>query len=118
MDAPSTLYHAIQALHEYRAKHNGQLPAPWDSDAAAEIMAATKVRAGPSIDEAAVLALAHTARGALAPLTGFLGGLIAQEAIKAASGKFRPLSQWVCSLTSLLFCLLTNVCLVAVPGCA
>jgi molybdopterin/thiamine biosynthesis adenylyltransferase len=39
--------------------------------------------------------VAHTARGALAPLTGFVGSVVAQEVIKAISGKFHPLSQWL-----------------------
>lgn len=95
MDAPQTLYHAVQVLHAYRAAHSGAWPTAWDEAACAEIVAATRAKAGPGMDEGAVLALARTASGALAPLTGFLGGLVAQEAIKAVSSKFRPLSQWV-----------------------
>jgi len=39
--------------------------------------------------------LAFTARGCFAPLCAFLGGVVAQEALKALTGKFTPLNQWV-----------------------
>ena len=35
--------------------------------------------------------------GQIAPLTAFMGGVAAQEAIKACTGKFTPLHQWVCA---------------------
>jgi len=41
--------------------------------------------------------LAFTARGCFAPLCAFLGGVVAQEALKALTGKFSPLNQWVSS---------------------
>jgi hypothetical protein len=36
-----------------------------------------------------------TSRGQFAPLTAALGGIVAQEALKALTGKFTPLQQWV-----------------------
>jgi len=39
--------------------------------------------------------LAYTARGCFAPLCAFLGGVVAQEALKALTGKFTPIHQWV-----------------------
>ena len=50
------------------------------------------------VDEAALRSLSHTAHGTFAPLCAALGGIVAQEAIKALSGKFTPLNQWVSSL--------------------
>uniref|UniRef100_A0A8C4IID3 E1 ubiquitin-activating enzyme n=1 Tax=Dicentrarchus labrax TaxID=13489 RepID=A0A8C4IID3_DICLA len=47
------------------------------------------------LDEAAVQKLSYTARGDLAPMNAFIGGLAAQEVIKACSGKFMPLQQWL-----------------------
>uniref|UniRef100_A0A8C5BYH3 E1 ubiquitin-activating enzyme n=1 Tax=Gadus morhua TaxID=8049 RepID=A0A8C5BYH3_GADMO len=48
-----------------------------------------------TLDEDVVLLLARTARGDLAPLNAFMGGVAAQEVLKACSGKFKPLIQWL-----------------------
>lgn len=43
-----------------------------------------------------VCCLSRTARGNLPPLAAAVGGLASQEALKAITGKFAPLQQWVC----------------------
>lgn len=48
-----------------------------------------------SLDEQRLRYLAYTSRGCFAPLCAFLGGVAAQEALKALTGKFTPLNQWV-----------------------
>jgi len=48
-----------------------------------------------SVDRVCWRQLSYTARGSLAPLCAFMGGVVAQEALKALTGKFSPLSQWV-----------------------
>lgn len=47
------------------------------------------------MDEKLIRCLAHTASGCLAPLCAAIGGFVAQEGIKALTGKFMPLKQWV-----------------------
>lgn len=47
------------------------------------------------IDEKLVRSLSETCQGSLAPLCATLGGFVAQEALKAVTGKFTPLNQWV-----------------------
>ena len=47
------------------------------------------------LDEALIRNLSYTSQGNFAPLCAALGGIIAQEAIKALTGKFTPLNQWV-----------------------
>uniref|UniRef100_A0A8D3DPY7 E1 ubiquitin-activating enzyme n=1 Tax=Scophthalmus maximus TaxID=52904 RepID=A0A8D3DPY7_SCOMX len=47
------------------------------------------------LDEIAVRKLSCTAQGDLAPINAFIGGLAAQEVIKACSRKFTPLQQWL-----------------------
>ena len=39
--------------------------------------------------------LSHTARGVLAPLCACVGGMVAQETLKALTGKYTPINQWV-----------------------
>jgi len=47
------------------------------------------------LDRSCLQYLAYTARGCFAPLCAFLGGVVAQEALKALTGKFTPVNQWV-----------------------
>lgn len=42
-----------------------------------------------------VRCLSRTARGTVPPLTAAVGGLASQEVLKAITGKFAPLQQWV-----------------------
>uniref|UniRef100_A0A8C0J1P7 Uncharacterized protein n=1 Tax=Chelonoidis abingdonii TaxID=106734 RepID=A0A8C0J1P7_CHEAB len=47
------------------------------------------------LDERLVRTFAHVSAGELSPMAALLGGLAAQEVLKAASGKFLPLAQWL-----------------------
>ena len=47
------------------------------------------------VDEKLVRCLSNTARGCLSPLCATIGGIVAQEGLKALTGKFLPLNQWV-----------------------
>ena len=38
-------------------------------------------------------AIALTARGVFNPISSFIGGMVAQECVKAITGKFSPLNQ-------------------------
>ncbi|XP_029456602.1 ubiquitin-like modifier-activating enzyme 6 [Rhinatrema bivittatum] len=49
----------------------------------------------PEMDEDIVKWLSWTARGFLTPLAAAVGGIASQEALKAVTGKFSPLQQWV-----------------------
>ncbi len=48
-----------------------------------------------SLDEAYLRQFSQTAAGCLPPLTTALGGVVAQEALVALTGKFSPIQQWV-----------------------
>ncbi|RVE73454.1 hypothetical protein OJAV_G00047140 [Oryzias javanicus] len=94
----NTLHLAFQALHEF-VKTKQRLPESWcqtDADSlletVRELNTAAKVE---PLDEDAVRLLSFTARGDLAPINAFFGGLAAQEVIKACSRKFTPLQQWM-----------------------
>ena len=56
------------------------------------------------VDRHLLHSLSFTARGCLPPLATVVGGLAAQEAIIALTGKFSPLQQWVSSTFVCLFC--------------
>lgn len=93
-----TLHLAFQALHGF-VKKEQQLPRSWSQSNADSLLAIVrelnKAAQLEDLDEAAVRSLSYTARGDLAPMNAFIGGLAAQEVIKACSGKFTPLQQWL-----------------------
>ncbi|KAI3369989.1 hypothetical protein L3Q82_024797 [Scortum barcoo] len=93
-----TLHLAFQALHSF-VKKEQRLPRPWcESDADALLAIVRELNTDAQVeqlDEAAVRSLSHTAQGNLAPVNAYIGGLAAQEVIKACSGKFTPLQQWL-----------------------
>ncbi|OPJ68622.1 hypothetical protein AV530_008609 [Patagioenas fasciata monilis] len=64
-------------------------------DAAEVLSLARAVSPGSDLDEELVRQLAFQATGDLAPLNGFIGGVAAQEVMKAVSGKFTPIQQWL-----------------------
>ncbi|XP_061583291.1 ubiquitin-like modifier-activating enzyme 1 [Cololabis saira] len=93
----NTLHLAFQALHSF-VKKEQRLPQSWcQSDADALLALVRELNAVAQVDEldeAAVRNLSYSARGDLAPMNAFFGGLAAQEVIKACSRKFTPLQQW------------------------
>ncbi|XP_030921273.1 ubiquitin-like modifier-activating enzyme 1 [Geospiza fortis] len=94
-ERPSMLHWAWQGLHRFLQQH-GRAPRPRHQGDAAEVVALTKeVAAGAELDEELVRELAFQATGDLAPVNAFIGGLAAQEVMKAVSGKFTPITQWL-----------------------
>ncbi|KAJ3601889.1 hypothetical protein NHX12_029651 [Muraenolepis orangiensis] len=93
-----TLHLAFQGLHAFVEKEH-RLPRPTSqTDAAVLLDMVRELNASAPLqhlDEEVVGLLARTARGHLAPVNAFMGGLAAQEVLKAISGKFTPLQQWL-----------------------
>ncbi|XP_045852589.1 ubiquitin-like modifier-activating enzyme 1 [Meles meles] len=99
---PGQLHIGFQALHRFCAQH-GRSPRPHNEEDATALVAlaqAVNAQALPvvqqdSLDEDLIRKLAYVAAGDLAPINAFIGGLAAQEVVKACSGKFMPLMQWL-----------------------
>jgi len=49
-----------------------------------------------TLDHNTLRQLSYSARGVLAPLCACVGGVVAQETLKALTGKYTPVNQWVC----------------------
>lgn len=102
-DRPGQLHLAFQALHRFQELHSGLLPRAHNSQDANEILEYTKQLAAqyPSIcnaediSENLINEFSFGARGDLPGMVAFYGGLLAQEVLKACSGKFCPLKQWL-----------------------
>lgn len=96
-DRPAVLHAAFQALSDFW-QSKGELPRPRNAEDAASVYDIAKGIFKDSgeegdIDEKLVKELAFQAQGDLSPMVAFIGGLVAQEALKACSGKFHPLVQ-------------------------
>ncbi|XP_062871211.1 ubiquitin-like modifier-activating enzyme 1 [Trichomycterus rosablanca] len=101
-DRPGQLHLGFQALHAFEKKHS-RAPKPWNQSDADELVAlAAEVNAAQSgsakqeeLDQALLKKLSCVAAGDLAPVNAFIGGLAAQEVMKACTGKFMPIMQWL-----------------------
>eukprot|EP00039_Didymoeca_costata_P018615 m.334213 g.334213 ORF g.334213 m.334213 type:complete len:1006 (+) comp17313_c0_seq1:41-3058(+) len=97
MERPAQLHVAYQALHQYSAA-NGSFPQPGNKQQAAELIKlgqqiASKLKNPIEVDEDLFKKYASQSTGNLTPLNGFIGGVSAQEVMKACSGKFHPILQ-------------------------
>ncbi|XP_066272091.1 ubiquitin-like modifier-activating enzyme 6 [Branchiostoma lanceolatum] len=99
MQAPSTIHLGMWALHKFQEEHS-RLPKPGNSEDAAKLLELvqslnSKMQEKVEVDSKLLTWLSYTARGCFAPLTAAMGGILAQEVLKALTGKFTPLKQWL-----------------------
>lgn len=99
-DRPQQLHLGFQALHEFASRNSGNLPRPYSDKDASEVFKYAQALAGDGedrvdLDEKLLRELSYQARGDLAPMAAFFGGLAAQEVLKSVSGKFHPIVQWL-----------------------
>ncbi|XP_020771566.2 ubiquitin-like modifier-activating enzyme 7 [Odocoileus virginianus] len=98
------LHQSFRALHKFQQLHD-RPPKPWDPVDAemvvdlAQAMGPLKGTEGKpleeQLDEALVRTVALSSAGGLSPMAAVLGAVAAQEVLKAISGKFMPLDQWL-----------------------
>ena len=99
-DRPQQLHAGFQALHQFAEHHGGSLPRPHHEGDAAEVLRLATALVGAGTDhfdlnEKLLYELSYQARGDLSPMAALFGGLAAQEVLKAVSGKFHPVVQWM-----------------------
>ncbi|POS85648.1 ubiquitin-activating enzyme E1 [Erysiphe pulchra] len=98
-DRPQQLHIGIQAIHGFVEKLQ-RLPKPMNKEDSLIVIGSAKEFAAQEkldieIDEKLLRELSFQAQGDLCPMKAFFGGLAAQEALKAISGKFSPIEQWL-----------------------
>lgn len=98
-DRPQQLHLGFQALHAFQVSKK-RLPYPMDEEDATIVLGAAKkfVEAEKleiELDEKLIKELSYQAMGDLCPMAAFFGGTAAQEILKAVSGKFQPINQWM-----------------------
>ncbi|XP_055531157.1 ubiquitin-like modifier-activating enzyme 1 [Wyeomyia smithii] len=98
-DHPQNTQLAFTVLSRFQEK-NGRLPRPWNVEDAAEFVELCKERAKEmkldEINEGMLTKFAKVCAGDLCPMNGTIGGITAQEVMKACTGKFTPLYQYFC----------------------
>lgn len=97
-DYPQQLHLAYQALHKYFEKNN-RVPRPWNKQDAEDFVLVAKTLAADGGDTEVNTNLLETfakvSAGNINPLCATIGGIVAQEVMKACSGKFFPIYQWL-----------------------
>ncbi|KAK6350328.1 SPS-sensor component ptr3 [Orbilia brochopaga] len=100
-DRPIQLHIGFQALSKFAAS-TGALPRPMNAEdakailsLAADIAKTIEEGAPEELDEKLLTELSYQAQGYLSPMAAFFGGLAAQEVLKALSGKFSPVVQFM-----------------------
>ncbi|SPP74032.1 blast:Ubiquitin-like modifier-activating enzyme 1 [Drosophila guanche] len=93
LDAPANLHVAFRALSSYQKTNEGALPRPWnEADANCFLQLCKEIKS--DVDEKLVLQFAKICAGNTCPMDAAIGGIVAQEVLKACSGKFTPIHQW------------------------
>ena len=101
-DRPPQLHLAFRTLDAY-VKKEGRLPTPWSrKDSQQFVELAKELNSSLSgsskveeVDEKLLATFSHVCQGDLNPLNATLGGIVAQEVMKACSEKFSPIVQWL-----------------------
>ncbi|KAK3879914.1 hypothetical protein Pcinc_015557 [Petrolisthes cinctipes] len=99
-DRPGVLHLAFQTFHSYLKQH-GAPPKPWSEEDANTFLALFKEVNGASpakleeFDENLVKQFAKCSAGSVVAMDAVIGGIVAQEVMKACSGKFTPIKQWL-----------------------
>ena len=98
-DRPQQLHVGFQALHAFVQTH-GRYPRPFNAEDATVVIASAQAfikseGLDVEVDEKVLTELSYQAMGDLNPMAALFGGLAAQEVLKAVSGKFHPIKQWL-----------------------
>ncbi|KAJ3343385.1 SPS-sensor component ptr3 [Gonapodya sp. JEL0774] len=98
-DNPASEHVGFQALDEFAAAH-GHLPRPMSEADATEVWSIAQklngtLKSPAELSEKVVKELSYQAQGDLSPVIAVMGGLVAQEVLKACSGKFNPIYQFL-----------------------
>ena len=96
-DHPQNIHIAFTAMSRY-IKAKGKNPRPWCDEDAEEFLKICKERATElgveEINEGLLKIFSKVSAGELCPVNAVIGGIAAQEVMKACSGKFSPIQQF------------------------
>lgn len=98
LNNPAQIQMAFSAYHRYVERHKRE-PLPWNESDSIEFMKLCLERANElslEVDVNLVTTFSKICTGNIAPLNAIIGGIAAQEVMKACSGKFTPITQYFC----------------------
>lgn len=98
-DHPQQLHVAFAALDVYQNEYS-RFPKPWNSKDAEDFLQCCKTVVNDlgieeELNEKLLESFSKTCSGNMNPINAFIGGVVAQEVMKACSGKFHPIFQWL-----------------------
>lgn len=96
-ERPPQIHRAFATLHKY-IEEKGEPPKPWNEEEADAFLAMAKGMScgdDTDIDVDLMKVFAKISSGKVPPLDAAIGGIVAQEVMKACSGKFFPIFQWL-----------------------
>lgn len=94
-DHAGNLHLAFDALDQFIVE-NDRLPTPWsENDAKLFLNLPAIQNADITVNEKLLITFAKTCAGELCPVNAVIGGTMAQEVLKACSGKFTPIQQFL-----------------------
>lgn len=99
-DNPEQLHLAFLTLHEYKKHNNNNTPRSWNQNDADEFIKLAKIvkdsfNLNTEINNDIFDIFSKISSGNLNPMCATIGGIVAQEVMKACSGKFSPIYQWL-----------------------
>jgi len=92
-DQPMTLHAGFKAMHQF-LNETGKLPRPWNAEDAQKLLEMSKA-INPDINEDLILTFSKVCSGNTCAVNSVIGGIAAQEVLKACTGKFTPIYQWM-----------------------
>lgn len=94
LDHGHKMHVCFKTLHEYE-RQEGRRPRPWNADDAQQFVTlAEQFRGSVALDERYFGLFSKICAGAVCSFDGAMGGLVAQEVMKACTGKFSPVDQY------------------------
>uniref|UniRef100_F7GVQ7 E1 ubiquitin-activating enzyme n=1 Tax=Macaca mulatta TaxID=9544 RepID=F7GVQ7_MACMU len=98
-EAPLEIHTAMLALDQFQEKYSRKPNVGCQQDSEELLKLATSIsetlEEKPDVNADIVHWLSWTAQGFLSPLAAAVGGVASQEVLKAVTGKFSPLCQWL-----------------------
>jgi ubiquitin-activating enzyme E1 len=94
-DRRPTLQACFGALDTFSDANEGSFPKPGSAEDAATFATLLNVHDSSAPIDYVVEAFARTCIGVISPMAAAVGGIVAQEVLKAVSGKFMPINQFM-----------------------
>lgn len=95
-ESPAQMHLAFATLHQFGLENESRVPKPWSESDARKFLDIAKKQDGKiTADDDFQMQFAKICAGDLSPMAAAMGGIVAQEVMKACSGKFMPIKQWM-----------------------